>query len=151
MLLIRPSPSVPRTTSQILNFSSQSCLHHLSPKNNLTTSISISRRSFHNTNLRKSRLSSRHVTYHQSRGLKTEVEQVAKRYEAVVVGAGPAGLAVVGNLLERDIKPILWVDGKFEGGRLNEYYREVPRYIYLPHIHLFPFALVVRRCVKSGS
>lgn len=36
---------------------------------------------------------------------------------------------MVGNLLERDIKPVLWVDGKFEGGRLNEYYREVPRYV----------------------
>jgi NADPH-dependent 2,4-dienoyl-CoA reductase/sulfur reductase-like enzyme len=50
-----------------------------------------------------------------------------KRYSAVVVGAGPAGLAVVGNLLERNKTPILWVDDKFKAGRLNEYYREVPR------------------------
>jgi alpha-1,3/alpha-1,6-mannosyltransferase len=50
-----------------------------------------------------------------------------RKYEAVVVGAGPAGVAVVGNLLEQKKSPILWVDEVFEGGRLNKYYREVPR------------------------
>ncbi|KAG0645894.1 GDP-Man:Man(2) c(2)-PP-Dol alpha-1 [Hyphodiscus hymeniophilus] len=49
-----------------------------------------------------------------------------KKYEAVVVGAGPAGVAVVGNLLEQKKSPILWVDHLFQGGRLNEFYREVP-------------------------
>lgn len=48
-------------------------------------------------------------------------------YAAVVVGAGPAGLAVVGNLLELDPKDkLLWVDPDFEGGRLNRQWREVP-------------------------
>lgn len=51
-----------------------------------------------------------------------------RKYEAVVVGAGPAGLAVVGNLLEQKKSPILWVDDRFNGGRLDRYYREVPRY-----------------------
>jgi cation diffusion facilitator CzcD-associated flavoprotein CzcO len=51
-----------------------------------------------------------------------------RKYEAVVVGAGPAGLAVVGNLLEQKKAPILWVDDHFNGGRLDRYYREVPRY-----------------------
>ena len=55
-----------------------------------------------------------------------------KKYEAVVVGAGPAGIAVVGNLLEQKRSPILWVDEVFEGGRLNKYYREVPRYYLFP-------------------
>lgn len=50
-----------------------------------------------------------------------------RKYEALVVGAGPAGIAVVGNLLAQKKAPILWVDHKFQGGRLNEYYREVPR------------------------
>ncbi|KAE9380637.1 hypothetical protein N431DRAFT_459558 [Stipitochalara longipes BDJ] len=49
-----------------------------------------------------------------------------RKYEAVVIGAGPAGLAVVGNLLEQKKAPILWIDDKFHGGRLDEYYREVP-------------------------
>lgn len=48
-------------------------------------------------------------------------------YGAIVVGAGPAGLATVGTLLDEDVKPILWVDEKFQGGRLNARYREVPR------------------------
>lgn len=50
-----------------------------------------------------------------------------RHYGAIVVGAGPAGLATVGNLLDEDVKPILWVDDKFGGGRLNRKYREVPR------------------------
>lgn len=52
-----------------------------------------------------------------------------QRYAAVVVGAGPAGLAVVGNLLERQIGGrIAWVDPSFQAGRINKKYREVPRY-----------------------
>lgn len=48
-------------------------------------------------------------------------------YEAVVVGAGPAGITCVGNLLERKLSPILWVDeAAFNGGRVNRMYREVP-------------------------
>ena len=57
--------------------------------------------------------------------------KMRKKYEAVVVGAGPAGVAVVGNLLEQKKAPILWVDHVFQGGRLNESYREVPRSVYL--------------------
>lgn len=52
-----------------------------------------------------------------------------QEYQAVVLGAGAAGIAVVGNLLEQNVKPILWLDDKFEGGRLNEKYREVPRLV----------------------
>ncbi|KAK5164363.1 uncharacterized protein LTR77_010059 [Saxophila tyrrhenica] len=48
------------------------------------------------------------------------------QYEAVVVGAGPAGITCVGNLLERKLSPILWVDDAFDGGRVNRLYREVP-------------------------
>ncbi|KAI5364723.1 Putative FAD/NAD(P)-binding domain, FAD/NAD(P)-binding domain superfamily [Septoria linicola] len=47
-------------------------------------------------------------------------------YEAVVVGAGPAGITAVGNLLENRVDRILWVDESFNGGRVNQYYREVP-------------------------
>ena len=47
-------------------------------------------------------------------------------YAAVVVGAGPAGVTCVGNLLERKLGPILWVDDSFDGGRINRLYREVP-------------------------
>jgi len=50
----------------------------------------------------------------------------ATRYEAVVVGAGPAGVAAVGFLLENKKSPILWVDDRFHGGRLDKAYREVP-------------------------
>lgn len=54
-------------------------------------------------------------------------ENGLRKYEAVVVGAGPAGIAVVGNLLEQGKSPIFWVDDLFHGGRLNKFYREVPR------------------------
>ncbi|KAG9246631.1 pyridine nucleotide-disulfide oxidoreductase-domain-containing protein [Calycina marina] len=52
--------------------------------------------------------------------------QYPTRYEAVVVGAGPAGLAAVGYLLEEGKRPVLWVDERFHGGRLDGKYREVP-------------------------
>ncbi|TVY80438.1 hypothetical protein LSUE1_G006013, partial [Lachnellula suecica] len=48
------------------------------------------------------------------------------KYQAVVVGAGPGGIAAVGNLLEVKKGPVLWIDELFQGGRLNQYYREVP-------------------------
>lgn len=53
------------------------------------------------------------------------------KYEAVVIGAGPAGIAAVGNLLEQKKEPILWVDDVMSGGRLDKYYRKVPRYVCL--------------------
>jgi hypothetical protein len=55
-------------------------------------------------------------------------EQKTPKYQAVVIGAGPGGICAVGNLLEQKKSPILWVDELFQGGRLNKYYREVPRY-----------------------
>lgn len=58
--------------------------------------------------------------------------QNSQRYSAVVVGAGPAGAAVVGNLLEQKRAPVLWVDDLFQSGRLNKYYREVPRSVAPP-------------------
>lgn len=52
----------------------------------------------------------------------------AQKCAAVVVGAGPAGLAVIGNLLERQLAgKIAWIDPLFQGGRVNRQYREVPR------------------------
>ncbi|KAJ5997654.1 hypothetical protein N7499_005951 [Penicillium canescens] len=50
----------------------------------------------------------------------------SRKCAAVVVGAGPAGVAVVGNLLERQLGMIAWIDPYFEGGRVNKNYREVP-------------------------
>lgn len=49
-----------------------------------------------------------------------------RKYETVVVGAGPGGIGAVGNLLEAQKGPILWADELFDGGRLNKHYREVP-------------------------
>lgn len=52
----------------------------------------------------------------------------SQRCAAVVVGAGPAGLAVIGNLLEKQLGgKIAWIDPYFQAGRVNRKYREVPR------------------------
>ncbi|KAF5015215.1 hypothetical protein F66182_13532, partial [Fusarium sp. NRRL 66182] len=51
---------------------------------------------------------------------------ISHNYAAVVVGAGPAGVAVLGNLLELGLTRIAWVDPVFDGGRVNSKYREVP-------------------------
>ncbi|KAE8372365.1 pyridine nucleotide-disulfide oxidoreductase-domain-containing protein [Aspergillus bertholletiae] len=51
----------------------------------------------------------------------------SQKCSAVVVGAGPAGLAVIGNLLEKQLGgKIAWVDPYFQAGRVNQKYREVP-------------------------
>lgn len=56
----------------------------------------------------------------------TTASNATDSYEAVVIGGGPAGITVVGNLLEQKVEPILWVDNAFNGGRVNRCYREVP-------------------------
>ena len=47
-------------------------------------------------------------------------------YNATVIGAGPAGLAVIGKLLDEGLDSILWIDPNFNAGRLS-HYPEVPR------------------------
>ncbi|CAG7960027.1 unnamed protein product [Penicillium nalgiovense] len=46
-------------------------------------------------------------------------------YEAIVIGAGPGGLATLAALCDAGLKPVLWIDRTFEGGRLNTVYREI--------------------------
>ncbi|XP_024390698.1 monooxygenase AgnR1 isoform X1 [Physcomitrium patens] len=46
-------------------------------------------------------------------------------YKVAVVGAGPAGLAVVSTLLDHGCTSILWIDPRFNSGRLSSY-TEVP-------------------------
>lgn len=47
-------------------------------------------------------------------------------HQAVVIGSGPAGVTAMGNLLDQGIEDVLMVDPHFNGGRLNERYRNVP-------------------------
>lgn len=71
-------------------------------------------------------------------------------YEAVVVGAGPAGITAVGNLLENRIDKILWVDDAFNGGRVNQYYREVPSNTKVKLFIDFATAVAPFRKIVSG-
>src|ERR1700753_1372479 len=48
------------------------------------------------------------------------------KFGATVVGAGPAGVSIVGNLLARGVHRVHWVDPAFSAGRLHAKYREVP-------------------------
>ncbi|EFP75233.1 hypothetical protein PGT21_031886 [Puccinia graminis f. sp. tritici] len=47
-------------------------------------------------------------------------------YQFVVVGAGPAGLTAVANLIDMGVSRIAWIDLSFSGGRMGEKYREIP-------------------------
>ncbi|KAK4240625.1 pyridine nucleotide-disulfide oxidoreductase-domain-containing protein [Achaetomium macrosporum] len=52
-----------------------------------------------------------------------------QRADVVVIGAGPAGIAVVGNFLENIPRAkVVWVDRSFEGGSIGQLYRELPSY-----------------------
>ena len=72
-------------------------------------------------------------------------------YEAVVVGAGPAGVTCVGNLLERKVAPILWVDDDFNGGRMNRKYREVPSNTKVSLFINYATAVAPFRKIVSGT
>jgi hypothetical protein len=50
-----------------------------------------------------------------------------KTYEWAIVGAGPAGIAAVGKLIDHGIKPenILWIDPNFAVGDLGRYWSHV--------------------------
>ncbi|KAJ5121700.1 Major facilitator superfamily domain general substrate transporter [Penicillium atrosanguineum] len=46
-------------------------------------------------------------------------------HQAIVIGAGPGGLATLAALCDAGIRPNLWIDKTFEGGRLNTLFREI--------------------------
>ncbi|KAJ8063055.1 hypothetical protein OCU04_008298 [Sclerotinia nivalis] len=77
------------------------------------------------------------------RSYSTDVADKEQRYGAVVVGAGPAGLAVVGNLLEQKKGPVLWIGDNrdFGGGRLHQIYRAVPSNTKVKFFSMFADAL----------
>src|SRR6201998_1377325 len=54
-------------------------------------------------------------------------EKTMTRYEWTVIGAGPAGIAAVGRLLDHGIAPakIAWVDPDFTAGDLGDKWRAV--------------------------
>ncbi|KAJ1329263.1 alpha-1,3/alpha-1,6-mannosyltransferase [Microdochium nivale] len=65
-----------------------------------------------------------------SRALFSAAALRRQRVAALVVGAGPAGVATVGSLLDQ-LPPspsptVAWVDPDFKGGRINRRYTEVP-------------------------
>ncbi|KAG0140149.1 hypothetical protein CROQUDRAFT_136845 [Cronartium quercuum f. sp. fusiforme G11] len=47
-------------------------------------------------------------------------------YDAAIVGAGPAGLTAISNLLDKGSSKVSWIDPLFQAGRVGEMYREVP-------------------------
>ena len=49
-------------------------------------------------------------------------------YSWAVIGAGPAGIISVGQLLEHGVSDyeILWIDPEFSPGRMGKYYGKVP-------------------------
>ncbi|KAL3475354.1 pyridine nucleotide-disulfide oxidoreductase-domain-containing protein [Aspergillus californicus] len=74
-----------------------------------------------------------------------------QRCAAVVVGAGPAGLAVVGNLLEKQLGKIVWIDPYFQAGRVNRKYREVPSNTKVALFQSFATAVQPFQSVINGT
>lgn len=60
--------------------------------------------------------------------LMMQAHTIVENIEWTVVGAGPAGIASVGLLVDSGIQPdhIAWIDPKFDVGRIGEYYTNVP-------------------------
>ncbi|KAI0431351.1 hypothetical protein F5Y09DRAFT_305052 [Xylaria sp. FL1042] len=81
---------------------------------------------------------------------------------AVIVGAGPGGITVLGNLLEHgtelqtDQRKLVWVDPHFQGGRVNSRYREVPSNtkvgLFVQFAHdVSPFRTIVEESPKPNA
>jgi thioredoxin reductase len=64
------------------------------------------------------------LIYHQARYIATH--KTGKHFDAIVIGAGPAGLTCASNLLDQGSSKICIFDPTFNAGRINEKYREVP-------------------------
>lgn len=63
-------------------------------------------------------------TSHCTRYLATYVND--KHFDALIIGAGPAGLTCASNVLDQGASKICIFDPVFNAGRINEKYREVP-------------------------
>ncbi|KAL2178469.1 pyridine nucleotide-disulfide oxidoreductase-domain-containing protein [Thermothelomyces heterothallicus CBS 202.75] len=60
---------------------------------------------------------------------KNSAQATQNRADAIVVGAGPAGIAAVGNLVDKYPRGnVVWVDKSFDGGSIGQLYREVPSF-----------------------
>ena len=46
-----------------------------------------------------------------------------KHFTTCVVGSGPASIALIGKLLDKNIRNICWIDPNWNGGRLSKYYQ----------------------------
>lgn len=59
---------------------------------------------------------------------KTKIDAQEDVYEWLILGGGPAGISVLGVLLDLNVpaKKIVWVDAAFNAGRIGEYYATVP-------------------------
>ncbi|ORY67168.1 pyridine nucleotide-disulfide oxidoreductase-domain-containing protein [Pseudomassariella vexata] len=58
--------------------------------------------------------------------MKLSSPQSSKVYDAVIIGAGPAGLTAASSLIDAGLSRICMVDPTFTAGRIHEKYREVP-------------------------
>lgn len=71
---------------------------------------------------------------------------------AIVIGGGPCGLAVVGNLLEQHPHDrLLWVDPVFKAGRIGDQCREVPRNTKVELFINFATAITPFRLILESS
>ena len=76
-----------------------------------------------------------------------EVPVDARQVQNLVVGAGPAGYAVVSTLLDAGSQPIAWVDPQFRSGRLASYL-DVPSNT---EAKLFEKFATTPACASSGA
>lgn len=87
----------------------------------------------------------------------TRKASTSASHQAVVIGSGPAGVTALGNLLDQGIEDVLMVDPHFNGGRLNERYRNVPSntkgacVLSDPHSILSLLVLWLRLCVIDSE
>ena len=93
------------------------------------------------------RVDMRAATFNKALPALAEVPFDIPHVQNLVVGAGPAGYAVVSSLLDAGSQPIAWVDPEFRSGRLASYL-DVPSNT---KVKLFEKFATTPSCVSKGA
>jgi len=71
----------------------------------------------------------------------SQIRRMSMVSDVLIVGGGVGGLTALACMMDRGVTKIAWVDPHWNGGRVGQSYREVPRYDQIYHERVLPTSL----------